>query len=213
MRVPVTVVDYGMGNLFSVTRALEYCGGDVTLAESADRVRTANRLVLPGVGAFADGMANLQERDLIGALLDHVSSGKALLGICLGMQLLLESSEEFGFHRGLGVVPGEVRRLPIQQGVKLPNIGWHKLLPPEGRNLSVWDGTILAGMTTDQTQYFVHSYAAYPSESSQWLSRTCYGDHWFCSTLRKDNVSACQYHPEKSGRVGLAVLERFLHCD
>lgn len=213
MSVPVTVVDYGMGNLFSVMRALEYCGGDVTFTESPDRVRTASRLVLPGVGAFADGMANLRERNLIGALMDYISAGKSFLGICLGMQLLLEGSEEFGHHRGLGVVSGEVKRLPSLRGVKLPNIGWHGLLPQESQDTSAWDGTILGGLKTDQAQYFVHSYAAYPTEASHWLSRTYYGDHVFCSTLQKGNVFACQFHPEKSGRAGLSVLEAFLHCD
>jgi glutamine amidotransferase len=165
------------------------------------------------VGAFADGMSNLKERDLASAVVDFIDAGKPFLGICLGMQLLMESSEEFGCHRGLGVVPGQVKRLPELEGLKLPNIGWHELLPAQDADLSPWNETILAGMTTNRMQYFVHSYAAYPSEASHWLSGTRYGDHLFCSTLKKGNVTACQFHPEKSGEAGLGVLEAFLRLD
>jgi glutamine amidotransferase len=185
----------------------------VELSDKPEQLAEADFLVLPGVGAFGDGMASLLERKLIEPILAYIATGKPFLGICLGMQLLLDSSQEFGQHQGLGVIPGAVRRLPSQLGVKLPNIGWHPLFPLEGERASSWVETILSGMTTELDMYFVHSYAAYPSNPSHWLSGSRYGDHMFCSTLQRDNVSGCQFHPEKSGPAGLAIIERFLNSD
>jgi len=207
----VRLIDFQGGNLLSVARAFEYLGCIVELAELSEQVTGADFLVLPGVGAFGDVMASLRERELVEPILTHIAIGKPLLGICLGMQLLLDSSQEFGEHQGLGVIPGAVLRLPLQPGVKLPNIGWHPLFPVEAQPVSSWSGTILSDMTSERDMYFVHSYAAYPRHPSHWLSSSRYGDHEFCSSLQRNNVFGCQFHPEKSGQAGLSVLKNFLH--
>jgi glutamine amidotransferase len=204
----VAVIDYDAGNIFNVTRAFEYLDCDTRLCQHADDLANSDYLVLPGVGAFGDGMASLRKRDLVEPILNWVASGKPFIGICLGMQLLLSSSEEFGNHSGLALVPGEVRRLPSQPGLKVPNIGWHTLVP--GADIDDWSDSHLRDIEQDRDMYFVHSYAAYPEHSEHWLARTAFGDHWFCSVIGRDNVFGCQFHPEKSGVAGLRILRRFL---
>lgn len=208
MRPVVTVVDYGMGNLLSVARALEKCGAEVRLESSPLFVPKADRLVLPGVGAFGDAMVELRQRDLVEPIAVFAASGRPLLGICLGMQLLLDGSDEFGTHAGLGLVPGWVRRLPEQDGIKLPHIGWSAIRASMGRN---WSGTILEGISCGQEFYFVHSYGAVPSNPKDSLAETAYGESFFSSVVSKDNVTGTQFHPEKSGEVGLAVIRNFLN--
>src|SRR5208283_5616772 len=160
----VTVIDYGMGNLLSVSRAMEHCGAEVLTTCDPERVAQAERLILPGVGAFADGMAGLRERRLIEPIREFARAGRPFLGICLGMQMMLDSSEEFGNHEGLGLVPGRVAAIP-STGVdgrphKIPHIGWNKLLMPTPE--TSWENTILAGLSPGSSGYFVHSYAAVP---------------------------------------------------
>ena len=204
----VKVVDYDAGNLFNVVRAFEYLECETRLVRQADEIHGADYLVLPGVGAFADGMASLHQRELVQPIIDWAESGKPLIGICLGMQLLLSSSEEFGQHEGLNIVPGRVRRLPTQPGMKVPNIGWHPLQP--SADDVCWDKGCLRDISREQDMYFVHSFAAYPDDQAHWLARSAFGEHWFCSVLEKDNIFACQFHPEKSGEVGLNILRRYI---
>jgi glutamine amidotransferase len=206
----VCIVDYSSGNIFSVTKAFEHFNCRVSLASTPEQISSADYLVLPGVGAFGDGMNTLRQRGLIEPMLEFVDRGKPFLGICLGMQLLLTSSEEFGAHQGLNLIPGQVRRLPAISGLKIPHVGWAQLQSPEGEAADCWHDSILDGVTQDRDMYFVHSYAAYPDDSEHWLSRTSFGNHWFCSTARKDNVSACQFHPEKSSSAGLSIVHNFL---
>lgn len=205
----VRVIDYDAGNLFNVVRAFEHLGCSVKIASRPDEISLGEYLVLPGVGAFGDGMASLRKRELIAPMLEWINSGKPFMGICLGMQLLLTSSEEFGEHEGLGLVPGRVRKLLTEPGLKVPNIGWHPLSPPED-DQDKWDETILEGVSLTRDMYFVHSYAAYPDDPAHWLAQSVFGKHRFCSALRKENVVGCQFHPEKSGVTGLAILENFL---
>src|SRR3954470_1919468 len=154
----VTVIDYGMGNLHSVCRALEHVGAEPKLTENPEDVRSAQLLVLPGVGAFKDGMAELAKRGLVAALRGYANTGRPLLGICLGMQMLFEESEEFGRHDGLGLMPGAVRPIPAQgadgKSHKIPHIGWNRLLKPHGAR---WDETLLDGLAQGTEAYFVHS--------------------------------------------------------
>jgi glutamine amidotransferase len=206
----VRVVDYDAGNLFNVIRAFEYLGCRAELASRPEDVGDADYLVLPGVGAFGDGAASLRDRGMVEPLLEWIKAGRPFLGICLGMQLLLSSSNEFGQHEGLGIIPGEVRRLSQEPEFKVPNIGWNPLMSPEHGQPDPWRGTILERITLEQDLYFVHSYAAYPDDLVHWLARTQFGSQWFCSALRKDNVFGCQFHPEKSGPAGLFVLDSFL---
>lgn len=207
----VTVVDYGMGNLASVLRAFAACGAEARLAGDPEAIRAADRLVLPGVGAFADGMAELQGRGLAAAIRDFAASGKPLLGICLGMQMMMETSEEFGLHQGLALIRGGVRAVP-RQGAdgaphKVPHIGWNRLLPAGPR---AWKETILDNLSPDATAYFVHSYAAHPSSSGDLLAECDYDGCRIAAAVRSGSVYGCQFHPEKSGPVGLRILRNFL---
>jgi glutamine amidotransferase len=207
----VTVVDYGVGNLFSVRRALEHCGGTVTFAATAAEVEAANRLLLPGVGAFADGMAGLRERGLVEAIQRFAQTHKPLLGICLGMQMLAGVSEEFGEHAGLGLISGRV--VPIQRtGAdgkprKIPHVGWSSLTPPANAD---WRGTLLEGSAEGTAVYLVHSYRFLPDDSAQVLAHCDYGGHPIVCAVRAANITGCQFHPEKSGPAGLRMLNAFL---
>ena len=208
----VTVVDYGIGNLYSVQRALETCGAQVELTADPARIAQARRLVLPGVGAFADGMQGLRERGLVKPLRDFAASGRPLLGICLGMQMLASVSEEFGQHEGLDLVPGRVLPVPPQSidgsRQKIPHIGWAPLLPAHGQ--ASWQGSVLQASPSETAVYLVHSYAVVPSDPVHRLADCSHGGHLLCAALRRDNIHGCQFHPEKSGPAGLLMLSQFI---
>lgn len=207
----VTIVDYGIGNLYSVQRAFESVGARVEFASDPDHVLGARRLVLPGVGAFADGMDGLRARGLVEPLLAYAASRRPLLGICLGMQMLGSHSEEFGRHPGLGIVPGAVRALPATSTAgtphKIPNIGWRELQAPAGRD---WTGSALAATAPGAAVYLVHSYHLQPDDPADLLAVTYYGGHTVTAAVARGAVIGCQFHPERSGRVGLGILARFL---
>ncbi len=208
----VTVVDYGMGNLYSVCRAVEHCGGDPVLAADAAGVRGGGPLILPGVGAFGDAMAELRRRALVEPIREAARNGRPLLGICLGMQMLLDSSEEFGEHEGLGLIPGAVRAIPDTDGggrpLKVPQVGWNALTRPEGAR---WEDTPLGDVRDGDSVYFVHSFAASPARPEHRLADCLYGGHALGAAVADGGVLGCQFHPEKSGPVGLRILERFIH--
>ena len=195
----VAIVDYGMGNLFSVQQALAHVGLEATITAEAGRLMSADAVILPGVGAFGDAMAELTRRDLVTPLREAVASGKPVVGICLGMQLLMSESLEFGRHRGLGFIEGDVVRLT---GPKVPQVGWNRIWPVDRGS---WDGTLLEGLPEGAYFYFVHSFYVRPMEAALTLSTTRYGSVEFCSSLRRGNVFACQFHPERSGPAGLAL--------
>ncbi|MEO5844593.1 MAG: imidazole glycerol phosphate synthase subunit HisH [Caldimonas sp.] len=211
MSTSVTVVDCGSGNLLSVSRALEHCGASVKVSHHGADIERAERVVLPGVGAFADGMAGLRDRQLLEPIRRFAATGRPLLGICLGMQMLLTSSEEFGHHEGIGLVPGEVLPLPATaldgSRLKRPHIGWADLLASHDAG---WAGSPLEGLAQGTSVYLVHSYAAYPSERSDRLAECLYGGNRVVAAIRRENIVGCQFHPEKSGSAGLQVLRRFL---
>lgn len=214
----VLIIDYGRGNLFSVERALRYVGAEVVISSNYKDILEADHLVLPGVGAFADAMAELRQRNLIEAIISFANSKRPLLGICLGMQLLMSQSEEFGMHKGLDLVSGEVVRLKAGKNLetKIPHIGWKSLSLPRHKKCqkenkdSYWKNTILEGVNDGSFVYFVHSYVAVPADHTNILAETEYGENTFCSALRKENIFACQFHPERSGKVGLEIYRRFL---
>lgn len=207
----VTIVDYGSGNLFSVARAIEHAGGLPGLASTAEDIERAERLLLPGVGAFEDGMQGLRERGLIEPIRRYARSGRPLLGICLGMQMLASSSEEFGEHAGLDLIPGRVVSVPALdvngQPQKIPHIGWADLLParPEG-----WPGTLFSGVPADASVYLVHSYHLVPESAAHRLADCEYGGHCITAAVQSGRVAGCQFHPEKSGPVGIEILRAFL---
>lgn len=211
MSASVTVIDYGMGNLYSVCRAFEHLGADVLLTDRPQDVLVANCLVLPGVGAFKHGMAELETRGLVPALQAYARKNRPVLGICLGMQMLLDHSEEFGTHRGLGIIPGAVRAIP-KTGAngaphKIPHIGWNRLIAPAHAS---WKDTLLDDMSEGVEVYFVHSYTAEPESESVRLADSDYDGRRISAIVRKGNVYGCQFHPEKSGTVGLQMLRNFL---
>jgi imidazole glycerol-phosphate synthase subunit HisH len=208
----VVVVDYGVGNLLSVRRALEHCGASVQLAHQPEVLRRAARVVLPGVGAFANGMSELRRRELAEAVQEVVARGVPLLGICLGMQMLLEVSEEFGVTAGLGLIPGRVIAInpftPSGEPLKIPHVGWNALVPASRDTR--WEDTALQDVHPAEAVYFVHSFMAQPEQSRHRLADCLYGHEAICAVIARDNVVGCQFHPEKSGEVGLKILRRFL---
>lgn len=207
---PVTVADYGRGNLFSLARALEHLGAEAKVTSEPKDIENAERLILPGVGAFGDGMENLAARGLIEPLKRYAMTGRPLLGICLGMQLLLDESDEFGTHAGLGLVPGKVTRFPdsAARDWKVPHVGWSKLAPAaEGR----WKGSALSATAPGERMYFVHSYFAVPAKAEHRLADTPYAGTVFCSALKAGPVQGFQFHPEKSGESGLCLLKEWLN--
>jgi imidazole glycerol-phosphate synthase subunit HisH len=212
MSVPrVTVVDYGIGNLYSVRRACESSGASVVFASDPDSIAAAERLILPGVGAFADGMAGLRERELIQPLRDFASSGRPFLGICLGMQLLADTSEEFGLHEGLGLIHGRVQQIPSLTTAgrrhHIPRVGWTALEPT---STSSWAETPLRCTAAGACVYLVHSFHVVCDDPSSVLAVSDYGGHQIASAIRSRNVIGFQFHPERSGPEGLRMIEAFV---
>ncbi len=202
----ITVIDYGMGNLRSVQKAFEKVGYQAKVTSDPADVETADRLVLPGVGAFKDCMDNLRDGGFIDPILRHVESGKPFLGICLGLQLLFTESEEFGRHQGLGIIPGKVVRFPadMREGgeeLKVPHMGWNRIEIKQ-------EIPLYRGVENGSFAYFVHSYYVVPEDAQSVATATDYGIS-FCSSICRDNVMATQFHPEKSQQVGLQILENF----
>jgi glutamine amidotransferase len=208
----VTVVDYGVGNLLSVRRALEKCGALVEFATQPYEIAAADKLVLPGVGAFADGMGGLRERALVEPLKEFAAGGRPLLGICLGMQLLLSESDEFGRTPGLEIIPGRVVAVPSTDSDgaphKIPHIAWSSLQLPA--SVDSWAGSVLAGVEPGDAVYMVHSFTALPDDADHRLADCYYGGRLISAAIRSGNVYGCQFHPEKSGSVGLGILAQFI---
>jgi glutamine amidotransferase len=208
----ITVIDYGLSNLLSVQRAFAHLSVQVEVTNSRCRLEAADALVLPGVGAFCDGMKGLTSLYLADAIRDKCASGTPLLGICLGMQLLFDTSSEFGVHAGLGLIGGSVERIPPQdvqgQPQRVPHVGWSGLLPPEGQ--VAFGSPMLADIAANSEVYFVHSYEAKPADDACRAADTLYGGRRVCAAVQKENVWGCQFHPEKSGEVGLQILKNYV---
>ncbi|PLX66933.1 MAG: imidazole glycerol phosphate synthase subunit HisH [Denitrovibrio sp.] len=200
----ISVIDYGMGNLKSVEKALQSLGYDAKITSNPEEVIKSDRAVLPGVGAFADCRKGLKESGLEEATLEFIKSGRPLLGICVGMQMLFEKDYEFGEHEGFGYFKGSVRKFPdeiVKQGMKIPQMGWNTIIKK-------FDHPLLEGVATGDYFYFVHSYRAM-SENPQAEALTCdYGGEFTAMVIR-DNVAATQFHPEKSQKLGLHLLNNF----
>jgi len=205
----VAIVDYGMGNLFSVRLACEHAGIQPIVTAEADVMEEADALILPGVGAFGDAIKNLRERDLVSPIKDFIEAGKPFMGICLGMQLLLSESEEFGHHEGLDIIKGSVVKLRAKgickKGTKVPQVGWNRISLPSSSTEDFWQGTLLDGLTDGEFMYFVHSYYSIPANEKTVLCTTIYGDVTFASGIIYKNINAFQFHPEKSGERGLRI--------
>lgn len=207
----ITVIDYGIGNILSVVRALTHCGAEVLLTNSPYDIRNSRALILPGVGAFEDGMRGLRERKILEPIKEYATTGYPFMGICLGMQMMLDVSDEFGMHKGLGLIPGRVVKIENTtiegNNQKIPHIGWNKL-ELSGAD---WNNTILSGVETQSEVYFVHSYTAIPQNNEHRLADTYYGGRQISAVIKKDNLYGCQFHPEKSGTIGLKIIANFIH--
>ena len=210
----VYVVDYGIGNLLSVERALVTQGAKVTFTKDPEALVRASKIVLPGVGAFGNGMLELKRRNLVESIQETVNKGVPLLGICLGMQMLLDQSMEFGNYQGLGVIEGEVIPIPSPQDkdkrFKVPHVGWAPILPPQAAPTTHWEGSILESTKKNTPVYFVHSYMAMPASADQILANCLYEGQTLTAAIRKENVFGTQFHPEKSGAAGLKIISNFL---
>ena len=207
----IVVVDYGMGNLHSVSKALCTTGAQVHVTDNPDVVAEADSLVVPGVGAFAEAMKQLKALDLCDAICKHVHSGKPFLGICLGLQILFDVGCEDGEHRGLGLLRGKVVRFDRSRlsqacggnaSLKIPHMGWNQIR-------IVGASPVLDGLADEDYFYFVHSYYVEPEDDNVVVARTDYGGE-FVSAVARDNLFACQFHPEKSQKLGLQILENFV---
>ncbi|OGY52180.1 MAG: hypothetical protein A3J59_03445 [Candidatus Buchananbacteria bacterium RIFCSPHIGHO2_02_FULL_56_16] len=199
----IGIVNYGINNLYSVIEAFRAIGKSVRLVETPDQMDAVRCLVLPGMGAFADGMDELNQRNLIDTLKQQASSGKPILGICLGMQLLFSESDEFGHHQGLDLIPGRVVMIQSKEPIKIPQIGWNRLAVADQPN------PLFADLPENGEVYFAQSYYPVPNRAETVLATTTYGDQQFCITVQKDNIVGTLFHPEKSGEVGLAILKNF----
>ena len=208
----VTIIDYGVGNLLSVKRGLEKCGANVEITSNPREILNANRIVFPGVGAFPNAMMALEELKLVEIILELAELKKPILAICLGMQLLMDQSDEFKKTNGLGIIPGKVSKIPKTDldghKIKIPHIGWNQLHRSD--NSETWNGTILKGTEKEDSVYFVHSYMVEPKDEKVRLADAIYGGNRISAVIKQDQTIGCQFHPEKSGKVGLNILQNFI---
>ena len=206
------IVDYGLCNLLSVANALKYLSIEPVITDDSRQLLEAKAVILPGVGAFNDGMEGLKARDLIQPVLAYADSGRPLLGICLGMQMLMTKSYEFGVFEGLNLIPGEVKRfVPSVDGqgmrMRIPHIGWNGIYPSQQH----WQHGLLDGIKPGEDMYFVHSYKVIPDQEVHVLAQTTYIDQTFCSVVKRGNIMGCQFHPEKSSSWGIKILKNFVN--
>lgn len=212
LRPQVAIIDYGMGNVLSVARAFEYCGADVSCTRNVQEIFSATHIILPGVGAFKSAMQALEEYNLIDVIPKVVEEGKPFMGICLGMQLLFSESEEFGSTRGLNIMQGEVVSIPAisNDGTRLrvPHIGWASLNAED--SLTSFGSGLLPEISKFDSVYFAHSFQVKPTHKETIKATYSYGDNSIVAVVEKNNVLGCQFHPEKSGKVGLKIVAHFL---
>lgn len=209
MSKKICIIDYQLGNLFSVNQALKNIGLDVVISSNKADIESAHAVVLPGVGAFGDAMRNLHSLNLIEPIISAINNGKPFLGICLGLQLLFSESEEFGFTKGLGVIEGRVKRFNNVNNEgelrKVPQIAWNQILNSNSRE---WEKTVLQNINPGTYMYFVHSFYVEPHEDIE-LSSTNYDGQIYTSSILKNNIFACQFHPEKSASEGLKIYKNW----
>lgn len=205
----VKIVDYQMGNMFSIQGACNKVGLEAMITSDLREITQADALILPGVGAFDEAMGNLRRLDLVEPIKDFVQTGKPFLGICLGMQLLFSQSEEFGCTNGLDIVQGAVEKLPSSlagKALRVPHIGWNRIYPSAGQP---WESTILSKVDPGEFMYFAHSFHCKPADDLVTLSMTSYDGFEFCSSIRFRNIHATQFHPEKSAQHGINIYKNW----
>ena len=198
----IAIIDYDAGNIKSVEKAMNYLGQEAVITRDRDVILASDKVILPGVGAFGDAMEKIKEYHLTNVIYDVVEQKKPFLGICLGLQLLFETSEESKGVAGLGILKGDIVRIPAKQGLKIPHMGWNTIQVKE-------DATLFRGISKDAYVYFVHSYYLKAKEIEDVAATTFYSTE-IHAAVEHDQVFACQFHPEKSGTVGLKILENFV---
>jgi imidazole glycerol-phosphate synthase subunit HisH len=209
----VHIVDYGASNLLSLCRAVEAAGGTAIPVTDPAAIGDVERLIIPGVGAFGDCARTFAERGWIEPTMQFAASGRSMLGICVGMQMLFDYSLEFGRHEGLGLIPGHVERIAAESETgtrKVPNIGWSTLMEPPTAHIAWQDSMVGTAKSGEDAVYFVHSYACVPNDPACRTSVIDYFGETICASVEHDNIAAMQFHPEKSGTVGLAMLAGFI---
>lgn len=211
MKNKVAIIDFELSNLYSVQHACNYVGLDAIITSNKEEIFYADATILPGVGAFGDAMGNLIRLDIVDTIREFVASGKQFMGICLGFQLLFTESEEFGVHKGLGLVEGKVKKFPNVNNkgelVRVPQIGWNRII-----NRSInggWEKSLLKNINNKEYMYFVHSFYVEPKNAKVVLTNTEYMGISYCSSICVENIFATQFHPEKSGMEGIKVYEEF----
>lgn len=201
----IAIVDYGVGNMHSLIKVFDKLGKPAFITEESEEMLGSDALILPGVGAFKAGMEGLKVRGLIPAIHKFAEFGKPVLGICLGAQLLLSQGFEFGRFKGLGIIPGKVVRFSkIKE--RIPHIGWNEIYKAKNK----WNNTVLAAVPESSDVYFVHSYILQPEKKDNILALAKYGNYEFCAAVKYGNVYGCQFHPEKSGTIGLQIIKNFI---
>lgn len=214
-KIRAAIVDHSLGNLFSVRQACLHVGFDAKITSDGADLEAADIVILPGVGAFRDAMRTMHERDLVDPLLRCAAEGKPVVGICLGMQLMMDKSEEFGEQTGLGLIEGEVLRFrpaapaEAERRIKVPQIGWNRIGKPSGAPSDIWRDTPLKAIEDRSFMYFLHSYYVAPSDPTVILAETDYAGYTYCSAVKRENVIGFQFHPERSGPEGLNIYRGF----
>ncbi len=207
----IVIIDYKSGNIQSLIHALQEIGCDFLLSSKKEDILNADRVILPGVGAFGRCIEQFKNFKLDLVIKEYVASGKYVLGICVGMQILFEESNEFKRNEGLGIIKGQVKKLPVSakngERIKIPHTNWSPIYSPQKKK---WINTPFSNIVENEYVYFVHSYHAIPSNKDEVIALTSIGGHDICAAIQKENVFGCQFHPEKSGNVGLSILRNFI---
>ena len=212
-KLDVAIIDYKISNMFSVKSVCNFFGLHVDIVNEREQILNARAAILPGVGTFSAGMYNLKELQLEEVIFEFIASGKPFMGICLGMQLLMSDSEEFGYHKGLDIIQGSVKKLPQMndksEKIRIPNIGWERIITKQPGEKSTWPQSAVQDISDNELMYFVHSFYVMPTDPQIVTTKTNYEGFEFCSSIAFQNIFASQFHPEKSGLVGLTIFKNF----
>jgi len=205
----ISIIDYGCGNLLSLVRAIEFIGYEGEITSDSKKILNSTHVILPGVGSFGNAMQKLEEYNLVSAILEYAQSNKPLLGICLGMQVLFTSGNEFGFNKGLDLIKGDVIKIASTKSskIKIPHVGWNEIYPSNEKK--EWESKILDNNLVGKSFYFVHSYIGLTKNLKETIATCNYEDVTIPSVIAFKNIFGCQFHPEKSGKNGLQVLKNF----